>query len=154
MPCYRVVKKPTYLELLYAVDLRGSDVRLETSTVLNATRQTMPYPAFGWSWEVVQKYKWASTQHINVFELIACFNYFRAVACRKGFSSQRIIHIVDSMVAAAVITKGRSSSKVLNRTLRRICAVVVAADIYVLPLWTLSDWNFADAGSRMYRPPT
>ena len=29
--------------------------------------------------------------HINVLELIACLNYFRAVACRKGFSPQRNI---------------------------------------------------------------
>ena len=59
-------------------------------------------------------------------------------------------HIVDSMVVAAVMTKGRSSSKVPNRTLRRMCGVVVAADLYILPLWTLSGRNFADAGSRMF----
>lgn len=71
-----------------------------------------------------------------------------------GISPLRMIHIVDSMVVAAVITKGRSSSKILIRTLRRMCAVVIVADLYILPLWTLSGWNFADTGSRMFRPPS
>ena len=53
------------------IDLRGSDVRLDTSCVLNSGRQDMPYPAFAWEWSVVQAYPWAVPQHINVLEFIA-----------------------------------------------------------------------------------
>ena len=63
----------------------------------------------------------------------------------------RLFHVVDSMVTSSVLAKGRSSSRVLNRILRRICALVLAADLYVLPLWTISGWNFSDSGSRYIR---
>ena len=63
-----------------------------------------------------------------------------------------MFHIVDSMVSAAVLAKGRSSSRVLNRVLRRINAVLLLTDLYVLPVWTLSGWIFSDAGSRLWRP--
>lgn len=139
------------LEFYNSVDLRASDVRLDTSTVLVAGRQSVPYPAFAWQWEVRQAYLWSSAQHINVLELIACFDYIRSVACRNNFSRLRLFHIVDSMVSAAVLAKGRSSSRVLNRVLRRVNAVLLLTDLYVLPVWTLSGWNFSDAGSRLWR---
>jgi hypothetical protein len=30
---------------------------------------------------------------------------------------------------------------------------VIVADCYVLPLWTISAWNFSDAGSRCHTAP-
>jgi hypothetical protein len=36
----------------------------------------------------------------------------------------------------------------LNRSLRRFAALSLAMDSYVVPLWTISGWNFCDAGSR------
>ena len=62
--------------LLDVVDFKGSDVRLETGSILEGVRQPIPYPAPVWQWQVVQSYPWKQTQHINVLELVACFNYF------------------------------------------------------------------------------
>ena len=56
--------------------------------------------------------------------------------------------VLDSKVAANAIAKGRSSSRRLNRQLRRLLAVVLASDQYPLVLWTISKWNFADKPSR------
>ena len=138
-----------HLNSLYRViDLRGSDVRLDIKSVLNAGRQTMPYPAFAWDWTAIQSYSWAVGQHINVLELIAFFNYVRGVICRSEFASIRFFHVLDSMVSSSVIAKGRSSSKILNRTLRRLSGLILAGDLYPLPLWTVSGWNFSDSGSR------
>lgn len=142
-----------HIESLYRfLDLRGSDVRLDMGAVLSAGRQTMPYPAFAWDWGPLQSYAWSAPQHINVSELIACFNYLRGVIQRYSFGGLRFVHVVDSMVTAAVLTKGRSSSKVLNRTLRRIAALQLAGDLYIVPVWTISAWNFSDHGSRFIRP--
>lgn len=119
-----------HLNSLYRViDLRGSDVRLDISSVLITGRQTMPYPAFAWEWSSVQSYTWATHQHINVLELIAFFNYLRGVICRFEFQSVRFFHVLDSMVASSVVSKGRSSSKILNRTLRRVAGLCLGGDL-------------------------
>lgn len=147
-------KESTHLHALYKhIGLRGADVRLDLGCVLTAGRQSMPYPAFAWEWSVVQSYPWAVQQHIHVLELIAFFDYLRGVINRTSFSSVRFFHILDSMVASSVVAKGRSSSRILNRTLRRIVGLCLAGDIYPLPLWTVSGWNYSDAGSRYIRSP-
>ena len=60
----------------------------------------------------------------------------------------RFFHILDSRVSSCVLAKGRSSSVLLNRILRRVASVLLAADLVVLPLWTISAWNYSDYGSR------
>lgn len=71
------------LSRLYdVIDLRGSDVCLDTGTVHDSGRQTMPYLAFAWEWAVVQSCPWPAAQHISVLELNACSNIGRAFACR------------------------------------------------------------------------
>ena len=102
----------------------------------------------------VQSYSWDSVQHINVLELAAVLNFLRFAARDLEWANLRVFHIVDSRVVSCVLAKGRSSSKLLNRLLRRICSVLVACDLYILPLWTISQWNFGDIPSRVVgRPP-
>ena len=87
-------------------------------------------------------------QHINVLELLAFFNYLRAWSASPAAHGLRYFHIVDSRVCACVLAKGRSSSHSLNRILRRVASVVLAADLTVCPLWTISSWNCSGHGSR------
>ena len=109
-------------------------------------------PRLAWAWSTVQSYKWQATQHINVLELAAFFNFIKCVVRENGLVGQRFFHVLDSRVSSCVVAKGRSSSTMLNRILRLIGALLLAADIYVLPLWTISGWNYADASSRVYSP--
>ena len=111
----------------------------------------MPYLAFAWDWTPVQSYSWAVPQHINVLELIAFFNYLRSVICRREFREVRFFHVLDSMVASSVVAKGRSSSRLLNRTLRRMASLLLCGDLYPVALWTISGWNYSDSGSRFVR---
>ena len=136
--------------LLGLADSRGSDVRLLTETLVDGSRQHIPYPASIWRWECVRSYPGAEKQHINIIEFIVFLVYFRTCCSSIQFHSKRDFHIFDSRVCSCVIAKGRSSSKLLNRPLRRYCAFSLAADTYVLPLWTISSCNFNDAGSRVY----
>lgn len=62
----------------------------------------------------------------------------------------RYINVIDSMVAYWATTKGRSSSVRMNRTLRRMMAVELAANLRHLLVWTLSKWNFSDQASRKF----
>ena len=135
------------------LDVRGSDVGLSTGVVLDGGRQLVPYPALAWDWNSVQSYKWQVTQHINVLELLAFFNYLRRRSGRPNTHACRILHILDSRVCSCVLAKGRSSSLMLNRVLRRVAALLIVADISVLPLWTISAWNFSDHASRAVPGP-
>ena len=137
-------------ELVQVADHRGSDVNLRTQEVLEGQRQAVPYPAFCWQWRVVQSYAWNCLQHINVLEYTAFLNYIRRVLSSAVTHGHRMLHVFDSRVVSCVSAKGRSSSRALNRVARRVAAYVLFADIYPLPLWTISAWNHADAASRLY----
>jgi hypothetical protein len=146
-------EKAHLVGLLSAVDFRGSDVRLESGTILEGARQPVPYPAIGWDWKCIQSYPWQQSQHINVLELVAFFNFLKRLSRDPAEQSQRFFHVLDSRVSSCVLAKGRSSSKLLNRCLRRVAGFLLASDLYVLPLWTISSWNFSDAGSRSHVGP-
>ena len=135
--------------LLRLADFRGSDARLLKEVLVDGSRQYIPYPASIWRWERVRSYPWGGKQHINVLELIVFMIYFRICCSSIQLHSKRAFHIFDSRVCSCAIAKGRSSSKVLNRPLLRYCVFSLAADTYVLPLWTIGSWNFCDAGSRI-----
>ena len=87
-----------------------------------------------------------------MLELVAFFYYLRACVVKAENHSFRILHVVDSRVVSCVVAKGRSSSSKLNRSLRRVGSLLLASDVYVLPLWTISGWNFSDHGSRAVCP--
>ena len=134
------------------LDFRGSDVRLESGIVLELSRQAVPYPAIAWASTTVQAYKWGAQQHINVLELTAFLICLRLCTRELGLCSARFFHVLYSRVCCCVLAKGRSSSKLLNRLLRRITCLLLFSDAYLLPLWTISGWNFADAPSRLFTP--
>ena len=82
---------------------------------------------------------WKNPQHINELELIAFFNYLRHMSASNSINSRlRYLRILDSRVCSCVIAEGRSSRCVLKRLLRRTCNILLASDLYVLPLWTIS----------------
>ena len=135
-------------ELTRLSDRKGSDVNLVSGELRDNSAQVIPYPAFAWQWSPVQSYAWHNAQHINVLEYLAFFNYIRCMVNQPNNNGLRFVHIVDSRVISCVITKGRSSSVVLNRVARRVAALLLASNLYPKPLWTISAWNFADHGSR------
>ena len=138
------------LWMLKHVDARGSDVELVTGELSEPIRQTTPYLAPTWIWRTYHAYAWNSSHHINILEFAAFFNYLRSRSTSTFLHSSRWIHVFDSRVCSCVIAKGRSSSVLLNRSLRRTMAFLLATDVYVQPLWTISSWNICDAGSRGY----
>ena len=134
--------------LVQFADANGSDIRMDTQVILEGSRQMAPYPAFVWEWRPCQSYAWEEVHHINLLEFMAFLNYFRSISNSTAAHSKRMVHVLDSRVCSCVLAKGRSSSKILNRSLRRFAALSLAMDTYVVPLWTISGWNYCDAGSR------
>ena len=138
--------------LLTWPDHRGSDVVLASGVIVNGSTQIAPYPAMAWAWNCVQSYKWTASQHINLLELNTLLNFLRFKAISGCLCSQRFFHVFDSQVAASVSTKGRSSSKALNRVCRRLCAILLATNCFCVSLWTVSGRQFSDSGSRVAEP--
>lgn len=126
---------------------RGTDIRLHTR---EGNKEMVPYPALAWYWKECLSFKWTQESHINVLEAQALFTHLRRVV--KGdpkiVNGVRLIFVVDSQVIFYAVSKGRSPATRLNRILRRLMALQLAADVYVYPLWTISAWNYADVPSR------
>jgi hypothetical protein len=88
--------------------------------------------------------------HINELEM----NALVVMSKHRGRSTSKFhtrwLHVLDSMVCRGAIAKGRSSSRRLNKVLRKHTAAALAQNGYLFPLWTISQWNFSDKASRRY----
>ena len=86
---------------------------------------------------------------LNVLELGSILWGVRMQINRFLACDSRIFHLTDSYVCMSVISKGRSSSKQLQRILRRISAELLAHGLQVIMGHVESTDNPTDAGSRI-----
>ena len=105
-----------------------------------------------WSWNVAHSYPYKEGDHINVLELRSILHALEWRSRVVGFHSCRFLHLSDSQVCLSVLTKGRLSSRQINRLLRRIAALCLALDLLPLWAWVESRLNPADEPSRRYEP--
>lgn len=63
---------------------------------------------------------------------------------------KRFLHLNDNLANVLCSEKGRSGSFAMLRGCRRLCALVLAADIAVFHRWVPSEFNPADHGSRRW----
>jgi len=120
-------------EYLRIAEKGGSDVRLDIGLPYRAGAWPRASArAHLWHWEIVHGYPWKSSEgvHINKLELLAVVN---SVKWRlRSWKQQRckFIHLVDSQVCGAILAKGRTSSKVLRPSLKKLSALLIAAGAY------------------------
>ena len=137
--------------LLRQTSYRGTERRAYASLTDEAEeRREMPYPAMKGRWKTIMAFPWKGQSHINELEVgavnVAIKHRGRSI---KNFH-KRWFHIVDSMVTRGALAKGRSPSKRINRLLRKTAASLLCLNSYIIPIWTISRWNFSDKGSRLY----
>ena len=149
------------VEHLRGVDHRGSDVRLDTGRLMSPSccprRSIRPEL---WKWENKFSLGWKHAEHINVLGARTTLNAMKwQVRSKKGIA-KKYLHLVDSQVVQAVLTKHRSTSKVLNHVCQKVCALELAESCHHLLGFVRSDTNPADAPSRsatgreLLPPPT
>eukprot|EP00438_Fugacium_kawagutii_P006300 Skav233308 [mRNA] locus=scaffold4193:88579:93795:+ [translate_table: standard] len=138
-------------QFLRRAAFRGSDVRLDLQLAYrpDAVARTSINPD-RWVWEVAQSYPWRQEEHINILELRAILRGLEWRARSSAFHSCRFLHLSDSQICLAVLAKGRSSSRRINRILRKVHALCLALDAYPLWAWIASRLNPADEPSRRY----
>ena len=131
--------------------LKGEDLMVQATTEvpLRYQRLRLSIPSKLWRWRIVTGWKWTGdSEHINVLEARAAFTTMRWRAEQLRQLDVRCVHLVDSMVVLHCLTRGRSSSRKMRRTVMRIGSLLLATGIQ--PLWgyVSTHQNPADKPSR------
>ena len=100
---------------------------------------------------LANKWRW-NNEHINVLEARAYLLSVRNRVNRAYNHGTRFLHLLDSKVTIGVASKGRSSSKMLNRVLASINAHLLAGHIQPFLCFVRSHLNPADKPSRLHGP--
>jgi hypothetical protein len=121
--------------------LDKSDVRDEL--VYEVVRQLQFRPCLSWTLP--------TEQHIGLQEMAALAAVVRRLARDPRCWGRRVVMIVDARVIRHAVTRGRSSSRILNRALRRLLAHHLLTGIRLVVMWVPTDVNAADDPTR-HRP--
>ena len=102
-----------------------------------------------WRWREISGWTWRhSGDHINLLELRAILTTIRWKILRGRRLRIRFLHLTDSLVCLHALTRGRSSSRKLRKTIQRLNAYLLASGLH--PLWGYihTSQNPADRPSR------
>jgi hypothetical protein len=88
--------------------------------------------------------------HINVLEMKILEMAVSWVARHPILPGTRVVIFSDSMVCVTAISKGRTSSPILARPLRRLSAILLSVGLKLLVPHVRSELNFADGPSRQF----
>ena len=138
-------------QYLRRTEVKGSDVRLDIGLLFKpgAIPRTSIDPT-RWNWYKGRAWKWQKAEHINLLEMRAALHALQWKSRRTCWHYCRTMVLMDSQVAIAVMSKGRSSSRKVNQLLRRFCAFALALNIYPLLCWVDTADNPADEWSRLF----
>ena len=131
--------------------VKGEDILLQchTDVPVRYHRLRASIPARLWRWSTVTGWEWKGTpEHINVLELRAALTTIKWRCERLHQTDVRCIHLLDSLVVLHAVTRGRSSSRKMRRSLMRLSAYLLATGLN--PMWGYVDThqNPADKPSR------
>lgn len=133
------------------VSMKGEDLMISSPGDKTARfyRLRASVPSKLWTWKIVAGWKWTQAgDHINVLELRSILTSLKWRVEHRLHSGVRLLHLTDSLVCLHCLTRGRSSSRKLRRTLSRINALILASNLQ--PVWGYihTDQNPADKPSR------
>eukprot|EP00435_Cladocopium_sp_Y103_P070841 s475_g36.t1 len=97
-------------------------------------------------WSVVRSWFWRRSRHINVLEVSSAIVGLEREA--SSYPSSRFVSLLDSSVARGALTKGRSSSKMLQPLLRKSAAIQIGFDLYPVFPFCPTRHNTADDPTR------
>lgn len=104
--------------------------------------------AHWWIWKDEFNKRWSQKAHINVLELEALLLGLKHQIRRFHAHDRRIFQVSDSYVCISVVSKGRSSSRQLNRILKQVAALLLAHGLQLVLCHVESLENPTDFGSR------
>lgn len=140
------------------ISIKGEDILLTTPTsqMVKYHRLRASVPSRLWKWKIISGWKWVgSKEHINSLELRAILTSVKWRVCHQRLVRKRFLHLTDSLVCLHCLSRGRSSSRKLRRTMCRINALLLVSSCHSIWGYVNTDQNPADKPSRWgVRPRT
>ena len=119
-------------KLLGQVSVKGEDLLLQMGSDIPAIPRKL------WRWREIAGWQWTgSAEHINVLELRAVKTSLAWRIRELKEQRTRFLHLVDSLVVLHALSRGRSSSQKLRRTLAKISALLLASGLH-------GTWGYID----------
>eukprot|EP00438_Fugacium_kawagutii_P014361 Skav231767 [mRNA] locus=scaffold739:108680:112408:- [translate_table: standard] len=144
-------EKKLVQQFLSLVSLKGEDILLQSSSedLVRYHRLRASVPANLWRWRTAASWTWSSrNEHINALELRAVLTSLRWRLERHQKQHAKFVHLVDSLVVLHALSRGRSSSRKLRRTILRINSLLLATRSQAVWAYVHTKQNPADAPSR------
>ena len=132
------------------VNHTGADVRLVTGEPMSKKGNHGSLRAWWWQWKHLFKVRWVSPAHINFLEMKMILLTLLWKARSPSAINKRWLHLEDSMVCLYILSKGRTSSRLLQPLCNKIGAVQLFLGVTVLHGHVPSLENPTDAGSRQW----
>ena len=137
--------------MLGIVSIKGEDLLVQAANEAHVRyhRLRASIPARLWHWKEVASWKWrGNPEHINSLELRAIFTTVKWWVTKKKSTNAKFLHLTDSLVCLHALSRGRTSSKKLRRTMMRINSFLLGSDLH--PIWGYvhTSENPADRPSR------
>ena len=101
-----------------------------------------------WRWRTVIKIHWKWKAHINELEARGALAALKWRTRSRAGLGQRWLHLVDSFIVIAVMSRKRSTSKILNRVIKKFAILELASFTQCVFAFTCSHENPSDAPSR------
>ena len=131
--------------------MKGEDIHLQAASEdqVKYHRMRASIPAKLWRWKVVSGWRWkGQREHIYVLEMRAVLTTLQWRIERQRKVRSKFIHLVDSLVCLHALSRGRSSSRKLKRTLLRTNALLLATKTQAVWAYVHTKQNPADRPSR------
>ena len=133
------------------VSIKGEDLMLQSVSEVPVRHHRLRsgVPASLWRWKPVSGWRWqGDAEHINVLEARAVFTTLKWRILQQAQIDVRCVHLADSLVVLHALTRERSSSRKMRRTIMRISSYLLASGLR--PIWGYINTkeNPADRPSR------
>ena len=138
-------------KLFGLTSLKGEDLLVhgDSEPPLRYHRLRASVPSKLWRWRPVTGWKWKSSgEHINALELRAVYTSIRWRVEQLQQCNCRCVHLVDSLVVLHSLSRGRSSSRKLMRTVMKINSLLLVTGLHALWGYVDTKQNPADRPSR------
>ena len=148
-PSQPATNKMMVEQLGLTVNHTGCDIRVSTGMVLGKKPAShCSVRALWWQWKHLFKIKWGYASHINLLEMRMILHAILWKTRKPSSVNKRWLHLEDSMVCLLILSKGRTSSHMLQPVVRQIGAIQLAMGSQLLHGHVSSAENPTDAASR------
>ena len=150
-PRSKAAEEALVKKFLTLVSIKGEDLLIQSSSedLVKYHRLRASVPSNLWTWKAVASWQWTGNQeHINSLELRAVLTSLRWRLERRKTTKIKFVHLVDSLVVLHALSRGRTSSKKLRRTMLKINALLLATQSQGVWAYVHTSQNPADEPSR------